>query len=107
MYLAQFAFIVMPLVTLIIGGTISRNAEGLSSLQERQTPSCPCASLNMICDASLPSLCCSNICAASASSVLPNMGTCSCNPTGTTCTVNQNCCSGQCTSIGGGFFFCE
>lgn len=75
MRFVQLAFLVMPLATLAVGGTVSRNAEGLSSLAERQV--CPCASQNKICDVTLAPLCCSGVCVAAANAILPNVGTCS------------------------------
>ncbi|KAI5991271.1 hypothetical protein EDC04DRAFT_2812484 [Pisolithus marmoratus] len=89
MRLAQVAFLGMTLVTLVVGGLVSRNAEGLSNLAERQTltPSCPCASLNKFCDSSLPSLCCSGICKAS---VNLTAGTCF-----VSCELDKTCCETQ------------
>lgn len=67
MRFVQLAFLVMPLATLAVGGTVSRNAEGLSSLAERQV--CPCASQNKICDVTLAPLCCSGVCVAAANAI--------------------------------------
>lgn len=103
--LAQLAFLVVPLATLTVGGTVNRNAEGLSSLTERQV--CPCASQNLICDTTLPALCCSGVCAAAVNSLLPNGGTCSCYSSGTACTGHNNCCSGNCVSTNGGPYLCK
>lgn len=103
--LAQLAFLVVPLATLTVGGTVNRNAEGLSSLTERQV--CPCASQNLICDTTLPALCCSGVCAAAVNSLLPNGGTCSCYSSGTACTKSGNCCSGSCVSTNGGPYLCK
>lgn len=93
--LAQLAFLVVPLATLTVGGTVNRNAEGLSSLTERQV--CPCASQNLICDTTLPALCCSGVCAAAV-----NSWCIQCYSSGTACTKNGNCCSGACASTDGG-----
>ncbi|KAI6129808.1 hypothetical protein EDD16DRAFT_1515803 [Pisolithus croceorrhizus] len=105
MRFVQLAFLVMPLATLAVGGTVSRNAEGLSSLAERQV--CPCASQNKICDVTLAPLCCSGVCVAAANAILPNVGTCSCYSSGTACTGDNNCCSGNCVSTNGGPYLCQ
>ncbi|KAI6030923.1 hypothetical protein F5J12DRAFT_779943 [Pisolithus orientalis] len=75
MRLPQLAFLVMPLATLVVGGTVSRNAEGLGGLTERQT--CLCSPQAKVCDVTLPNLCCSGVCASAANSILLNAGTCS------------------------------
>ncbi|KAI6137788.1 hypothetical protein BKA82DRAFT_3539600 [Pisolithus tinctorius] len=89
MRLSQLAFLVMPLATLVVGGTVSRNAEGLGGPTKRQV--CPCASQNNVCDVTLPDLCCSGVCASAANSILLNAGTCS-----VSCGLNTTSYETQC-----------